>query len=231
MTLSDPSEDPKMAAIIRADAVDFEFDEGAGGVRLARESAVKMAGKVRHRPGGAEAQPRELLRYGAVAEVPEQAVRAALSQVGGTVICVGRGKELYKDPGETLEADVTLAPVDAVRDALNGAGSAMQYDRIVINFAGGDDLQVLEVLAAVQEMVLDLDIATKAKISFNSVSHKTFPVGTAAVTVVGLPERLAGNEQEVRQDAVQKTVAGGEVYFRDGKYWTVLEQDINSAGA
>ena len=103
----------------------------------------------------------------------------------------------------------------------------MEFSRIVVNFCGGDDLQVLEVLNAVREMVLDLDIKTKCDISFHSISHSTFPMGEAFVTVVGLGEEsLSGGLA-----GAAKAAADGEVYFFNGKYWTVSEKDINNAVA
>ena len=78
---------------------------------------------------------------------------------------------------------------------------------------------------ALQEIVLDLDVATKTPISFNSISHSSFPMDKATLTVVGLPEEsLAGG-----LEGAAKAVANGEVYFVDGSYWTVSETNINSA--
>jgi hypothetical protein len=208
-------------AVIAPQEIDLTFDIGQGGVRLAEESVVKITGTVKHKPGSAQPKIKELLRYNVLTEVKE----ADLPTEGFKIIATGRGKELYKNPGETTEAVVIQSPHDAVRDSLIAAGSAMEYPRIVVNFCGGNDLQALEVLDAIREMVLDLDAVTRSVISFNSISHLSFPKGSAAVTVVGLGEE---NEAGGLEGAA-KALANGEAYFFDGKYWTVSEKDINDA--
>lgn len=214
-------------AVIRPESVDFDFDVGQGGVRLAEESVIKLAGKVVHKPGSADPSIKELIRYTCLVPVDEKVVMAALAKSGATIVATGRGAELYKDPGDTAQDVVIYAPLDAVRDSLAGAGSAMQADLVVINFCGGDDAQVLEVLSAIKQLVLALDVATKAKVTFNSISHTTFPKGSSAVTVAVLPEGASTGGLE----GVERAIAGGEVYFRDGNYYTLVEQDINPAVA
>ena len=203
--------------VISPEEIDFDFDVGQGGVRLAEESVVKVMGVVKHKPGQANPKVQDLLRYTGLVEVSDVA--------NVNIVTTGRGKEDYRDPGETASKEVIMAPLDAVRDSLNAAGSAMEYPRLVINFAGGDDLQILEVTEAITMMVLDLDIKTKCDIMFNSISDSSFPMGTASVTVVGLAEESVSGGLE----GAAKSVANGEVYFYDGKYWTVSEGDINSA--
>jgi len=214
-----------LGPVIQSEEIDFDFDVGQGGVRLAEESAVQIVGTVKHRPGKAEAQVKDLLRFTQLTPVKENAWQKEYPAI--KIITTGRGKELYKNPGETTEKVVILAPLDAVRDSLNAAGSAMECQRIVINFCGGNDLQVLEVLQAVETMVLDLDIMTKAAVSFHSISHASLPLKQAFVTVVGLPEEsLSGGRTNV-----DKALANGEIYFANGQYWTVSEEHLNTAVA
>jgi hypothetical protein len=213
--------------VIQAEDDDFVFDVGAGGVRLAMESVIKVAGTVKHKPGKAEPQISDLIRYTKLTHVKDAEVKESLKRLGATIVCNGIGKEGYKDPGSGTEAVVVLAPADAVRDALVGAGSAMAAGTLVLNFAGSDDLQVLEVLDATEKIVLMLDAATKAKITFNSISSSEFAFGTSALTVVGLPEETSTGGLR----GLDKAIACGEIYFRDGKYWTVVEEDINTAVA
>jgi hypothetical protein len=225
--------------VIKSEEMDFEIDVGRGGVRLAQESAVKMVGQVKHKPGSATAQLQDLIRYTDVTLLDEKDVKDQLQTMGATIVCTGQGKELYKDPGETAEVVVVLAPLDAVRDALMGAGSAMTADKLVINVAGGDDLQVKEVIEALEELVLDLDVPTKAKIHFNSLSHSSFPKLAATVTAVAvalavaLPEEGKGKEEASSggKKGAEKSVAEGEVYFSEGKWYTVVQEDINTAKA
>jgi hypothetical protein len=208
--------------VIRAAELDNAVDEGEGGVRLAMESAIKIIGVVEHKPGSANPKPSQLLRYTQVQQVSEDQLKAAPIRI----VCTGIGKELYKDPGETTIKEVTYAPLDAVRDALNAAGSTQDAEMLVINFLGGDDLQMMEVLEAVEELVLDLDAKTNAKISFNSLCHKMFPEEKATLTVAAL---TSGKDGETPLRGVAKSLAAGEVYFHDGMYYTVTEEDINDA--
>jgi hypothetical protein len=218
--------------VIRPETVDFDFDVGQGGVRLAEESVIKITGKVTHKPGNAEPNISELLRYTQLTPVNEKMAIELMNGIGATMLAAGRGMELYKDPGATTEQVILHGPTDAVRDALIGAKSAMQASNIVINFCGGEDAQVLEVLSAVKKMVLDLDVATKAKISFNSISHSTFPLGSSTVTVVALPvsdESSEPTEKVDGQSSAQRAFSSGEIYFREGVFYTVLNEHINTA--
>jgi hypothetical protein len=219
--------------VIQADEVDFDFDVGLGGVRLAQETSVLISGTVQHAPGSAAATMEDLRRYNGVRAVPEAAVTSALQAASAKLVCTGRGKELYKDPGATTSKEVTYAPKDAARDALVGAGTAMDCDRVQINFVGGQDLQYLEVLEAVQQLVLNLDVKTKCKISFSSISDGQFPREAAAVTVVGWTGETVteGSAALAELSDVGRSVALGRLFFRDGTYYTVLESDLNDTVA
>jgi hypothetical protein len=202
---------------IRVDDVDFSFDVGQGGVRLAEESVIEIIGTVKHKPGEAQASMKDIKRY----------LKMTPADVSGAaIIATGVGKEQYSDPGETTEFSITYAPMEAVKDAFNRAGSAMDYDEIHINFLGCKDLQTFEVLQASEHLVLSLDIKTKAKVSFSSLSQNDVPEDVVIVTVVGLKEEqpldgLAG---------AKKGVAQGKLYMdQDGKAWTVTEEEIHPA--
>lgn len=211
--------------IIEAQTTDFvENDEGPGGVKLAKESAIKIVGDIQHKPGKAESLPRDLVRYNNLKTVEEPMVQNVLKTVGSTILCSGQGVELYKDPGQTTVKNVNYAPIEAIKDAITNAASAMESDTLVFNFLGGDDLMLGEVMDAGSELVLNLDIPTKTKISFNSLSHKTIPKGTCTVTVVSV-----GSQSNGSLSGVEKAVALGEVYTRDGTWFAVEESDINTA--
>lgn len=221
--------------VIRPESVDFDFDVGQGGVRLAQDSVIKITGTVVHKPGNAEPKIANLLRYKQMQSITnDQIVVNTLQQIGGTIVAAGRGTELYQDPGSSTDRTIMYAPVEAVKDSLVGAKSAMPFPNLVINFCSGDDAQILEVLSAIKKIVLDLDIATKTKISFNSISHATFPMGTSAVTIIAVPETveqgsdIAGGNNNLSDKMIQ-AISSGEVYFRDGAFYTLLEEDINPA--
>ena len=216
--------------VIQGLSVDAEeVDEGIGGVRLAKESAIKIVGDIKHKPGKSETYPKDLLRYNTLKEVDESTVKTTLQKYESTIICYGQGVELYRDPGETTIKEVYYAPKEAVKDALTNAKSAMSSSYLVFNFLGGDDLMCGEVLNAANELVLDLDIPTSTQIKFNSLCHKSIPSGTCALTVISLGTDAGDDETSSFTSDVEKAIASGEIYLRDGVWYTVEESDINTA--
>ena len=89
-------------------------------------------------------------------------------------------------------------------------------------------MQIMEVLSAIEQMVLNLDVKTSTKIFFNSICHMSFPLELAYVTVVALGK---GQENDEALSGAAKALASGEVYFHEGKYFTLAEEDINVAVA
>jgi hypothetical protein len=215
-------------SVIVAEEMDFERDIGRGGVRLAQESAVKMTGQIKYK-AGVSATPvmQELVRYTTVASLEEQKVKEQLKTMGATIVCTGSGKEVYADPGTTAEVRVVLAPAEAVKAALTGAAAmAAECDKLIINVAGGDDLQVKEVIDALEELVMNLEVPSNAKIQFNSLSHASFPMLAASITAVAMPEQAQSGKE-----GAEKSLSEGEVYFSEGKWYTVVPEDINTAVA
>lgn len=202
-----------------------DIDEGLGGVRLAQESAVKITGEVRHKPGSAESRPMDLVRYTGMTTVEESKMKDVLGKIGGKIIATGQGTELYKDPGDTLEKIVKLGPLEAIKDAVSGAASAIEEKELVLNFLGGDDLVLGEVLDAANELVVMMDIATKAKVSLNSLCLSSIPSGTCTVCVVSV------GEGEASVSGSDSSIAAGEVYMHDGVWYTVDRANINTAVA
>ena len=222
----------KLYDIIEAQTEDYVApEEGAGGVALAKESAIKIIGEIKHKPGHAESLPETLLRYNTLQTVDEATIQDVLKKVGGgssssTIICKGQGVELYKNPGETTVSEVNYGPAEAIKDAFSNAASCMESTNLIFNFLGGDDLMLGEVMEAASELVVMLDIPTNANISFNSLSYKTIPSGTCTVTVVSVP---ATTNDEL--SGVEKAISLGEVYSRDGSWYTVIESDVNTETA
>lgn len=211
--------------VIEAQTENFvQNEEGLGGVSLAKESAIKVVGDIQHKPGVAESFPQDLLRYHNLRTVDESNVQNILSGMNSKILCSGQGVEDYKDPGQTTKKEVDYAPFEAIKDAVAKAPSATECKNLVFNFLGGDDLMVGEVMESANALVLALGIATNTKISFNSLSHKTIPSGTCTVTVVSL-----GDEPRDSLSRIEKAVALGEIYTRDGIWYTVDESDINTA--
>jgi hypothetical protein len=206
---------------------ELPVDEGRGGVRLAKESAIKISGHVKHKPGSADAIAQDLVRYVGL-KIIENAPQG-LEKFGHSILCTGQGVELYKDPGKTTIKEVYYAPSEAVKDAMTTAASAMSSNQLMFNFLGGDDLMLGEVLNACNEMTVNLDIPTKAQISFHSLCHESIPAGTCTVTVVSLVEMSSQEAGMTFASDIEKALAKGEVYCRDGVCYTVIESDINPA--
>lgn len=214
---------PPLFELIRADTVDQEVDSGLGGVRLAQESSIKISGEVRHKPGNAEARALDLTRYTQLTPVDESKVMGILGKVGGKILATGQGKEWYKDPGESIESIVLLAPFEAVKDAVNSAASAIEEQTIVFNFLGGEELIIGQVLDATNEAVVNMDIATKAKVFFNSMSDSSIPADICTVSVVSIED----NEESFA--GMEEAIAGGEIYSFGGKWFSVDKANINNA--
>jgi len=233
----------ELGPVIRSEELDFEFDVGLGGVRLAEQTAIQILGDVKHKPGSAKPQLSDLVRYDKVTgPIDDALVQKVLDQVGGQILATGIGKELYKDPGETIGKEVTYAPQDAVRDALFAAKSAMDADRILINFCGSGQLQVLEVLNAVEQIVLMLDVNTKCEIEFTSLSDAAFdnPPNSASLTVLSIPRaKKAKSDDDEEEDkntetfrsSTEQAIAEGSVYVWNDSYYVVLRVDVNTATA
>jgi hypothetical protein len=211
--------------VISPDDNDFQFDTGLGGVRLAQESAVKLTGSVKASKGASAASFKDLVRYTALQEVSDSQLQDQLP-LGARVIASGSGVESYQDPGSGSEKVVLLAPLRAVEDALQAAKSASDAGEVVINVLGGDDLQFLEVKDALEQLVPQLDIG-KAAVRFHSLCHHSCAATSVTVTIVALAADTSSNGLS----GVSKAIASGEVYFCDGKWWTVVEEDINTANA
>lgn len=213
--------------VIEAQTEDFvQNEEGLGGVKLAKESAVKIVGDIQHKSGKAESFPQDLVRYDNLKTVDESTVQNVLNSVGSTILCLGKGVEDYKDPGQTTKKEVNYAPLEAIKDAITNAASAMESNNLVFNFLGGDDLMVGEVMEAGTELVLALEIPTKTRVSFSSISHKNIPSGTCTVTVIS-----SDGQSNDSFSGVEKAVAQGDLYSYDGTWYTVEESDINTAVA
>lgn len=212
-------------AVIRPENADEKWDLSLGGVALAMDSAIKVSGRVK---GGSSAEATSLLRYEKLTEASNDDVQSVMGSVGASLVCSGLGQELYKDPGRTTVAEVTYGPSDAVRQALSSVPNSdalADANALVFNFLGGEDLIVDEVLGAIDNLVEGLSISeSKARVSFNSVSHKDIPDGTASVTVMA----TGGPAEGGFTDGLGKAVANGEAYFYQGKWYAVLEEDLNS---
>ena len=205
-------------AVIRPEDEDEEWDLTKGGVLLAMDSAIKVTGTV----SGGSADATNLLRYGKLTEASDADVNAALASSGSAVICTGTGTELYKDPGLSTVEEITLGPMDAVAKALSSSPNVAALTgakSVVINFIGGNDLIMEEVVDAANALVQNMGDSAPSKMKFNTISHKDIADGTASVTVMAAGGGSADG-------ALGKAVSNGEAYFYQGKWYAVLDEDI-----
>lgn len=189
-----------LCAYIESDSVDEEMDPKANGMGLALDSAILVSGGV-DKKGVAIAK--EMKHYSKV-------TKSDSSNLVGKVICKGEGQEIYKDPGLSTEKIIALAPLTAVENALKTLESNEKSGNIYINFAGGDDLMVHEVLDGVGNMVSALELSSN--IEFRSLCEPSFPMEKCGVAVLSFD----GDSSE------------GQLFYNEGEWYTLLEDDVVS---
>lgn len=215
-------------SLIKGEAQGAEpFDENEGGVGLAKRTAVKIVG-VSKRGRGTEAQ--ELVRYDKLQDLDMTDAKTVMDKAGCQLLCSGTGKELYQDPGSSGRVEdrvFKFSPVEAAKDAIASASSPIAIGGdtkfVVVNFLGGDELIIGEVMQACDMLVDALDIPDKTKVKFNSISSGEIPEDICTVTVVASGGSAGGF------DGSDESVARGEVYAKDGNWLTVVEGDITTA--
>lgn len=218
----------KLFDFMKGEAVDAgTFDANSGGVGLAKRSAIKIVGVSKKGKG---TDPQELVRYERLQELDMSVAQAIMEKADCQLLCSGTGKELYQDPGSSNrygDKVVKLAPIEAATVALASMASAVTIGEdtksVVVNFLGGDDLIIEEVLAACDMLVEGFDFPDKTKFKFNSLCFTDIPADVCSVSVVASGGKTGG------LDGVDESVARGELYVLDGKWFTVAEGDISTA--
>lgn len=188
---------------IEADSVDEELDPKAGGIGLAMDNAIIISGSV---DGKGVAVARQIQHYSKVIPLDDSNMQDI------KVLCKGEGIEIYKDPGEATIKSITLAPISAVENALMDAVQVglESNEKMFVNFSGGDDLMLHEVLDGVQQMVEGLKVASGGDVEFRSLCEPSFPMEKCGVAAM----------------VVGKTWSNGQVFFNEGKWYTVSEDDM-----
>ena len=200
-----------------------EIDFGRCGVKLAEETAVRMSGQV-------------ILASNAVMTADWKeidnimkltpAVESDLEGIPGVkILATASAVEDYKDPGQGIIKVVKYAPDECATAILQrgldlSPSGGTTTARIVINVAGGNDLQVSEVLDAVVKVSAGFE--KSIPIVWNSLSYKELTDGEASMVVVAM-ENI-----NVDEGSLSSGPAAGEIYMHNGKYWTVDEKDIIS---
>lgn len=191
------------SAYIESNSVDEEIDPKGAGLGLAIDNAILISGSV-DKMGTAIAK--EMSHYTKV-------IKADVSSLGGKVICKGDGQEIYQDPGLSTEKIIALAPITAVDNALDSVAlneENGEKGKLFVNFAGGDDLMVHEVLGGVQKMVSALGFS--AKVEFRSLCEPSFPMEKCGVVAVVVDDS-----------------SDGQIFYNEGTWYTILEDDIISS--
>lgn len=247
--------------LIKGEAYGSEpFDENEGGVGLAKRSAVKISGVTTYSSDGGSSsgssEARELVRYSKLHELDDvTAIKSMLEKMNCQLLYTGKGIELYQDPGKSYRIEekvIQLAPIMAVKDALLASSSSTASsstsismsggdaddddgydDELVINFLGGDELIIGEVMEACNLLVNELDESilrrnTKKKkiVKFNSISYTQIPSDVCYVTVIAVSGGgRCRSGDGLDGGGVDESIAKGEIYIQDGKWWTVFEED------
>ncbi|KAL3792984.1 hypothetical protein HJC23_010997 [Cyclotella cryptica] len=219
----------KLFDLIKGEAIDaVPLNENLGGVGLAKRCAIKITGTAKKGEKCDADVLKDLVRYEKMCALNEAEAKSAMDKLGCTLICNGMGKELYYFPDDSARVEdrvIKLCPDEAAKDALASQSKVSIGDAkyVTINFLGGDDLIYGEVKQACDFLVEQLDIPDKAKIKFNSISFTDFEEGTCSVTVV------ANGGQSSGSDGYEESIARGEVYIYNGKWFTVTNDDITTA--
>jgi hypothetical protein len=203
---------------IREDSEEIDF--GRCGVKLAEETAVRMSGQIISNSNKTNAAASaEWKQIDNIIKLTPVDIESVIS--GVKIVATASAVEDYKDPGQGIVKEVLYAPDECAKvilerevDLAKNAGVA----RIVINIAGGNDLQVSEVLDAVVKVSAGLN--KNLDIVWNSLSYKEFTDGKASMVVVSL-ENIDDS-----QDLNVSGVSAGEIYMHNGSYMTVDESDI-----
>jgi len=190
-------------------------------VRLTQESAIKITGEILYEKKELKALPKELKRYKKVIQINNDVFQEEMKKLGNIVICKGSGKELYSISGETKE--INYAPIEAAKEALSVTETIDNGNNIVINVIGGDGLIMDEVLESIELLGKGLEISRKS--GFNSLCDASFPKELASVTVVATKGNAANSTES--SNGIVSSIINGEVYYHEGKWWTVVKEDIN----
>ena len=211
----------KQYQFIKADGEEEVFDDNAGGVGLAKRCAIKCIGSVQSSSDG-ESEFNDLIRYDKLTSIDKSVVDKF---DGVTILAFGEGKETYQDPDQSNRVEdrvIKLAPTEAIQQALaNISNVNVEKDQSVsFNFLGGDDLILKEVIDASDMLANNLELDSKIKVAFNSISYSDFPNDECSVTVVSSEGKTGGSS------GVDESLARGEVYSMGGEWYTVSEEDV-----
>jgi hypothetical protein len=191
---------------------DPTVDFGRCGVKLAEDTVVRMSGFV---SSGSAADWKTLDNVLKLTTVSDE--------TAVTIVASAASVEDYKDPGTGTVKEVIYAPNECAKACMDQVSESTAA-RIVVNVAGGDDLQVSEVL----EAVLKVSSGFKGDVTWNSLSFKEFALGQATMVVVAMDYKIVVKQQDDGDDEVAPLsgLAAGELYMQDGKYLTIDEKDI-----
>lgn len=147
------------------------------------------------------AKANEIKHFSKVTEIP------STSDESKSVLAVGKGKEIYQDPGMSTEKYIVLAPLEAAEQVLQKLDSdASKQQNYYITFTGGEDLMVHEVLEAAEMINSKL---SKGNVKFASLCSPDFEPDTCEIAIVV-------NEKD--DDSF--------VFTNNGKWFTLKEDDF-----
>jgi len=221
------SSNTELYQFIKADSeedVAVTVEENIGGVGLAKRCAIKCIGSVQSSSDG-ESEFNDLIRYDKLTSIDKSTVDKF---DGVTILAFGEGKETYQDPGQSNRVEdrvIRLSPMEAIQQALSNVSNVnIEKDKsVTFNFLGGDDLILKEVIDASDMLANNLELDSKIKVAFNSISVADVPNDECSVTVVSSEGKTNG------LTGVDESIARGEVYSMGGEWYTVSEEDVTTA--
>ena len=209
--------DTKLYKVITGTKDTDVVNDRGGGVGLAIDNAIKIVGEVKYSQTKKDDEPSVnisptgLLRYTKLTNVENMDI--------SKVVCSGTGKELYKEPTKEnpYEKAIYYAPAEAAKDAITKVSSC-DGEALVINILGGEELMLNEAMDAVfivvNKLLVESGDTSVKSITFNSLCDSSVPKDVATVSVLAVAD-----------------AKDGEFYSLDGKWITVMEEDINPAEA
>lgn len=195
---------------------DGEVDFGRCGVKMTADTVVKMSGMCNKKNS---AEWDILDNYSQVVDLDDKQQTM--------VVASALGIEDYQEVGDGTDKVVLYGPIEAANSVIAAMDAAKVDDDVVINIAGGDDLQVEEVLMAIEMVAKEV----KGSVAWNSLSFAKFPSAQATMVVTSVKKPAAKKDDDEDDNGLKgtaKALSMGEVYLMNDKYVTVVEEDVIS---
>jgi hypothetical protein len=216
---------------IREDSEEIDF--GRCGVKLAEETIVRMTGSIRPNDKTVEWDTLDNIRK-TIGLNPSETFSSSDYQ---NILCVlgsASAVEEYKDPGTGIKKEVIYAPQECfeqLRSKLDSLSAihflneekSSKYD-LVVNVAGGNDLQVYQAMKTVEEIYTTPVGRAAHQVVWNSISYVDFPQGHASLVLVA----VNSSKKNSNNDKVSSNVDEDDDIFLSDSTSTITSQGWTS---